>query len=111
MPCSPRNASRRPFSAAAVLLSLWSACAAPAAVVWEAEPWPVADALFQDDPHWLGGDAAYSVDLGGDRILWLFGDSFVATGDRSDRTASVMVRNTVAVQRGRDPVRATLAFG
>ena len=32
-------------------------------------------------PRWLGGDGAYSIDLGGDRTLWLFGDSFIATSD------------------------------
>ncbi|MEA2698994.1 MAG: hypothetical protein QOI66_3265, partial [Myxococcales bacterium] len=44
-----------------------------------AAAWPDADALFRRDPRWLGGDAAFSVALGGDRILWLFGDSFIAT--------------------------------
>ena len=44
-----------------------------------AEAWPAADALFHSDPRWRGGDAAYSVPLGGDRVLWLFGDSFIAT--------------------------------
>lgn len=93
-------------------LALFGACAtSPAPEGPLAEPWPAADALFRRDPRWLGGDAVYSVDLGGDRILWLFGDSFVATDDRRDRTASVMVRNTVAVQQGRDPERAVLSFG
>ncbi|MCB9885672.1 MAG: DUF4185 domain-containing protein, partial [Planctomycetes bacterium] len=92
---------------------LWAtlaACAAPARLAVEPEPWPAADALFHSDPRWLGGDAVYSVDLGGDRILWLFGDSFVALDAQRDRRRSVMVRNTLAVQRGRDPTRATIAF-
>lgn len=78
-------------------------CAAPA-------PWPEADALFQRDPRWLGGDAVYAVELGGDRILWLFGDSFVDPDGRGDRRQSTMVRNTIALQRGRDPERAKLTF-
>ncbi len=92
------------------LFVLLEACAAPIPVVPDAEPWPAADALFQRDPRWLGGDAIYSVDLGEDRILWLFGDSFIATSDRRDRRESVMVQNSLAVQRGRDPEHAVLSF-
>lgn len=75
-----------------------------------AEAWPEADALFQSDPRWLGGDAAYTVDLGDDRVLWLFGDSFIATSASRLRSESVMVRNSVAVQTGRDPSQAEAAF-
>ena len=35
--------------------------------------WPEADAMFHRDPRWLGGDDAYSIDLGnGPRrlVLW-----------------------------------------
>lgn len=85
-----------------------AACVAPPPAA--AEPWPAADALFQRDPRWLGGDAVYSVDLGDERVLWLFGDSFVAPDGQRDRRSSTMVRNTIAVQRGRDPSRATIAF-
>ena len=72
------------------------------------EPWPEANRLFTDDPMWRGGDGAYSVDLGGERVLWLFGDSFVGRSDEA--AASVMVRNTVAVQTGLDPTRAFMRF-
>ena len=106
---SAGNASRR-RSAAATMLALCAACTTPTPPAWEAEPWPVADALFQRDRRWLGGDAVYSVDLGGDRILWLFGDSFVATSDRRDRREAVMVRNSLAVQQGRDPAHAAVSF-
>lgn len=47
-----------------------------------------------DDVERVPADAAYSVDLG-DRVLWLFGDTFSA--DRS-----TMVRNSVAIQRGKE---------
>jgi len=49
------------------------------ALAQTAAPWPEADRLFHSDPHWLGADAAFSVDLGLGRVLWLFGDSFVAS--------------------------------
>jgi hypothetical protein len=99
-----------------LLLSLLGACAGqpgsadPAALAPRAEPWPEADRLFHADPRWLGADAAFSVDLGGDRVLWLFGDTFVANSERHVRRESVMVRNSIAVQRGRDPSRASIQF-
>ena len=104
------NACRRRFPTAAALFALYGACTAPASVAWEAEPWPAADSLFQRDRCWLGGDAVYSVDLGGDRILWLFGDSFIATTDRRDRREAVMVRNSIAIQQGRNPANAAVSF-
>lgn len=72
--------------------------------------WAEADALFHADPRWLGADGAYSVDLGGDRSLWLFGDTFVATSDAHVRSESRMVRNTIGLQTGRDPEAAEMAF-
>src|SRR5690606_24624691 len=76
-----------------------------------ARAWPEADVLFHRDARWLGGDAAYSVDLGDERTLWLFGGSFVATSERHVRGESTMVRNSVAVQTGAVPVTACMAFG
>lgn len=75
-----------------------------------AEPWPEAEALFHREPRWMGGDSVYSVDIGGERILWLFGDSFIATSPANRRSESRMVRNCVAVQSGHDPATASMEF-
>lgn len=99
-----------PGLSAVAAIVLAAACAAPSPPPTAPEPWPSADALFQHDPRWLGGDAVYSVHLGSDRILWLFGDSFVAPDGHGDRRSSTMVRNTLAIQQGRDPERAKIAF-
>lgn len=76
--------------------------------------WPEADALFRNDPAWIGADAAYSIDLGSSstpRVLWLFGDSFIAKDASRSRTNSWFVRNSVAIQSGsRDPSAAKAAF-
>lgn len=72
--------------------------------------WPEADALFHRDPTWLGSDCAYSVDLGRGRVLWLFGDTFIATSSAHQRRASKMPRNTIAIQQGYDPSRADIRF-
>jgi hypothetical protein len=74
------------------------------------EPWPEADRLFHRDPRWLGADAAFSVPLEGGRVLWLFGDTFVATSAAHRRSESRMVRNTVGLQTGTDPSAAEMRF-
>ncbi|GAB3390009.1 DUF4185 domain-containing protein [Lysobacter fragariae] len=81
-------------------------------VVHAAEPreWPQGQAAFRNDPRWLGGDGASSVDLGDGRVLWLFGDSFVAPAAGATRRESTMVRNSVAIQRGHDLASAPLQF-
>ncbi len=75
-----------------------------------AEPWPAADKMFKRDHQWLGGDGASSIDLGGGGVLWLFGDSFIDVRDRHLRGESVLIRNSVAIQLGHDPLSATIRF-
>ena len=75
-----------------------------------AEPWPEADKLFRSDPHWLGSDDAYSIDLGHGRVLWLFGDTFINPGGSRDRSDSTLVRNSVAIQKGYNPSLASIKF-
>lgn len=72
--------------------------------------WEAADALFRDDPRWRGSDDAYSIPLDGDRTLWMFGDTFVSRPGRATRVDSYFIRNSVAVQTGRDPRTATMDF-
>ena len=59
--------------------------------------------MFHRDPEWLGGDDAYSVDLGDGRVAWFFGDSFVAPTTPGERRGTTMVRNSVGLQTGYDP--------
>ena len=80
----------------------------PPAVSGSGVSWTAADSVFHQEPRWLGGDGAYSVDLGGGRVAWLFGDTFVATSAALVRAESEMVRNTVAVQTGLDPTTAAM---
>jgi hypothetical protein len=77
-----------------------------------AKSWPAADALFHQDPHWLGADSAWSIDLGAGRVLWLFGDTFVDPSDAPSRTSDSvsMISNTVAIQQGYNPTRAAITF-
>lgn len=76
---------------------------------WKAETWRSAEKLFRSDARWLGSDAAFSVWLGGDRVLWLFGDTFIGDGSLL-RSRATFIRNSVAVQRGRDLSYARMDF-
>jgi hypothetical protein len=77
---------------------------------FEASPWHEADRLFRRDLRWLGTDSASSVDLGGGRILWLFGNSWVDPRARGGRHQAQRVANTIAVQSGADPATADIDF-
>lgn len=98
-----------------VSLCLSSACSAdpgppPSITISSASSWPEADSLFhRGNPAFLGADGAYSIDLLDGRVLWLFGDTFVATSAANARTESSMVRNTVAIQDGHDPLTASFS--
>jgi hypothetical protein len=88
-----------------------SACLAQSALMPQsANSWPEADRLFHSDPLWLGGDAAFSVDLGKGRVLWLFGDSFVAREPGQKRSDCRMVRNSLALEKGYEPSTAEMKF-
>jgi hypothetical protein len=93
----------------AIVVLLLASCKGDAPAV-TASSWPEADALFHSDPRWLGADGAYTVDLGGDRTLWLFGDTFLAKEPGGTAADAFFLRNTAAVQTGRDPSQALMAF-
>ena len=79
-------------------------------LVASADDWPEADALFTRDTRWVGGDGAISIPLGGDRVLWSFGDSFISRGELREREGAAFARNSVAVQTGLDPTSAIIGF-
>lgn len=76
----------------------------------KAASWPQADRLFRSDSRWLGGDGAFSVDLGHGRVLWLFGDSFIATKTGETRRQATFIHNSIAIETGYDPAQASIRF-
>jgi hypothetical protein len=72
--------------------------------------WRQADRLFHQDARWRGADDAYSVDLGGDRVAWLFADTLVSTGPDHARPLFPTARNSVGLMTGSDPTTATMSF-
>jgi hypothetical protein len=104
----PANAAPQPLAADS----------ARADNVPSASAWPEAEARFRSGGAWLGGDGAYSIELGPQRILWLFADTFIdprADGSRVNGP-NFFIHNSVAIQSGadeaiaRDLSRASLSF-
>ncbi len=77
---------------------------------FKAEAFEEAEPLFHQNARWLGADAALSIPLDNNRTLWLFGDTFIAESGSHTRVGSKMVRNTIAIQNGIDPLRAKMDF-
>lgn len=70
-----------------IFLVLIAGCSLPA---------PDLERSFRNDPLWRGADACFSVPLGPDRALWLFGDTWI--GPR--RAGAKMIRNSAAILSG-----------
>jgi hypothetical protein len=91
-----------------LILLFFTACQAQPRL--RVEPLPRYDAAFERTSGWTGGDGAYSVDLGGGRVLWMFGDTFVGRVQNGRRVDSRLINNSAAIQTGREPSDAALAF-
>ena len=76
---------------------------------WTAHAWKPGDELFRSDSRWLGADAAYSVPLDNELVLWLFGDTFIGDGSVA-RGEAAFIRNSIAIQTGLDVRDAHITF-
>ncbi|HSM88621.1 MAG TPA: DUF5005 domain-containing protein, partial [Desulfobacterales bacterium] len=93
-----------------VLIGLLFLAACQAQPRLRVEPLPLYDAAFERTPGWTGGDGAYSTALGGERVLWMFGDTFVGRVQNGRRVDARLINNSAAIQTGREPSAASLAF-
>lgn len=91
-----------------IVLLFLSACQAQPRL--RVEPLPLYDAAFERTSGWTGGDGATSTALGGDRVLWMFGDTFVGRVENGRRVDARLINNSAAIQTGRAPTDAALAF-
>src|SRR5436190_15064193 len=64
----------------------------------KSQPAPEINAKFRSSEGWIGGDGAQSIDLGNNRTLWLFGDTFVGTIKDGRRAKSRIVHNSAGIQ-------------
>ncbi len=55
----------------------------------------------RNNQGWLGGDCAFSLPLAKDRVLWLFGDSFIQDKNPSSRSGAALINNSIAIQQGK----------
>jgi hypothetical protein len=58
------------------------------------------DSFFICSRTWRGADGAASIDLGKGRVLWLFSDTFISKDSAGSRENAVMIRNSIAIQKG-----------
>jgi hypothetical protein len=68
------------------------------------------DALFDNRKGWTGADGAYSISLTDDLTLWLFGDTWMGDIRDGEHVNATIVNNTVAIQHGLSPSKATVEF-
>lgn len=89
----PRPDPRLPFTAALLLAAFLLPCPWYAA----AQDLPLEAALRGDGTGFCGADGAYSIPLGKDRAVWLFGDTFLGRIEGGRRAGCTLVNNTVAL--------------
>lgn len=74
-----------------------------------AHPDSVFTSYFQREVGWTAGDATLSIPLPNNKVLWLFGDSYIDNLDTSDNTLPCLfqVRNTAMLQTKSSPDQMT----
>lgn len=87
-----------PLASLGGLLLILAADAPPPVDVLSARPAAAVSDLFRRSTGWTGGDVAYSIPLGPDRTLWLFGDSFIGGVESGRRVGARMINNAAAWQ-------------
>jgi len=70
----------------------------------------VLDRMFRTKRGWIGGDSAESISLDRERILWLFGDSYLGREERGVREITGMIRNAAAIQKVKESGSSGLVF-
>jgi len=103
------NLKKHIFAALCLFLLLLSAGCGPQPRI-RVEKLPQYDALFERHSGWTGADGAYSVALADDKFLWLFGDTWYGEVREGRHLDAVIIRNSIAIQRGRMSAGASMQF-
>ena len=67
-------------------------------LVVSSKPRDELSALFNRKEGWTGADGAYSIPIGDNRTVWLFGDTWIGKIKDGRRVDSTMVNNSAAAQ-------------
>lgn len=76
----------------------------------DADSDPLFNSLFRAKKGWTGADGAYSLKLSKNRVLWLFGDTFIGDIRDGKRCNWELVNNSIGIQEGIDPTTAKVRF-
>ena len=71
---------------------------------------PSYNSLFRRKTGWTGADGAYSLKFSKNKVLWLYGDTFLGDIKDGKRVNEMLVNNSIAIQDGIDPKTATVKF-
>ena len=71
---------------------------------------PLFNSLFRAEKGWTGADGAYSLKLSDNKVLWLFGDTFIGDIKNGKRCNWELVNNSIAIQDGINPITAKVKF-
>ena len=74
------------------------------------EALPEYDAMFQNRDGWTGADGAYSIALTDEKILWLFGDTWIGKIRDGRHINATIVNNSLALQFGKQPQNASVTY-
>ena len=89
---------------------LHAGCGLRFAACSSVEELPQFDSLFDNQKGWTGADGAYSLPLSDELTLWLFGDTWLGDIQDGGHVNATIVNNSVAVQHGLSPPKASLEF-
>ena len=95
-----------------ILLSVSLLCCAGGKPVPDltVEDLPQYDVLFSNEEGWTGADGAYSVALTQNTTAWFFGDTWIGRVKDGQHVNATLVNNSVAIQHGKNPATAAMAF-
>ncbi len=105
-----KNGRKTVFSLVIVLFFLLSSACQHHLPPFTVEPLPTYEALFHRTKGWTGGDGVFSVRLDSEKVLWLFGDTFIGEVQDGRHINFNLVNNTIAVQKGKKPPEAMVDF-
>ena len=66
--------------------------------------------LFSTKSGWTGADGAYSIKLPDNKVLWLYGDTWVGNIHNNKHVDAVLINNSIAIQNNKNPVDASIKF-